>query len=314
VRLQWLADAARLTGYPVVEVGGWRGRGTELRGAEVVVCHHTAGPRTGEMPSLAVLRDGRPGLPGPLAQLGLGRSGTVYVIADGRANHAGTSSWAGFSSLNNWSIGIEAEDDGDGSWTPEQLDCYPRLAAALLHHMRRPAARIASHREVAVPAGRKIDPTGIDMNAFRARVAELLADPLRRIPRGGPPPATPAHREDDATVQIDLTFYRVERDGGTGDDRLVVDPAGPLFRGSGTAEVGNNSVVIDSAWVRWAAHWGWARWRIVFWDGRGPIAEVPDPGTRDYWPVPAGCRSFTVEGEREHAGVTVAATLLQRPK
>ncbi len=41
------------------------------------------------MPSLGVIRDGRPGLKGPLSQLGLGRDGAYYVIAAGRAQHAG---------------------------------------------------------------------------------------------------------------------------------------------------------------------------------------------------------------------------------
>lgn len=202
----WLADAARLTGYPVVEVSGWRTRGHGgLAAVEGVVCHHTAGPKSGEYPALAVVRDGRAGLAGPLSQLGIGRSGTVYVIAAGVAYHAGESAWAGrdpdgrsfsFTSLNGRFLGIEAEDDGDGAWTAEQLDCYPRLVAALLHYMRRTAARAAAHREVALPRGRKVDPAGIDMNAFRARVAELLVDPLRRIPRT-------AAQEDDMFTDAD---------------------------------------------------------------------------------------------------------------
>ncbi|MBN9108557.1 MAG: N-acetylmuramoyl-L-alanine amidase [Pseudonocardia sp.] len=180
----WLADAARLTGYPVAEVSGWRNRGHGgMTAVEGVVCHHTAGPRTGEYPSLQVVRDGRSDLPGPLANLGIGRSGTVYVFAAGLAYHAGASTWAGFSDLNYRFLGIEAESAGTGDWTPEQVDCYPRLVAALLYYMRRNADRACAHRECATPKGRKIDPTGIDMGAFRARVADLLADPLHRIPR-----------------------------------------------------------------------------------------------------------------------------------
>lgn len=200
----WLADAAKLTGYPVMEVAGWRSRGVGgagLASVEVVVCHHTAGPKTGEAPSLGVVRDGRPGLRGPLSQYVLGRSGAIYVVAAGKANHAGTSSWSGtdpdgrrfaYSDLNSRSIGIEAEDDGDGRWTAAQLDCYPRLVAALLHYMRRPAIRAAAHREIA--PSRKIDPAGIDMPSFRADVARLLTDPLRLIPRGG------TQEEDDLAI------------------------------------------------------------------------------------------------------------------
>lgn len=184
----WLVDAAKLTGYPVVEIKGWQDRGHGgMTSVEGVVCHHTAGPKTGEYPSLTVVRDGRAGLVGPLANFGLGRSGTVYVNAAGLAYHAGTSAWAGFKDLNGKFLGIEAEDDGDGTWTREQIDAYPRLCAALLYFMRRNSSRVCAHRECATPAGRKPDPTGINMNSFRSTVADLLTDPLRFIPLGGAP-------------------------------------------------------------------------------------------------------------------------------
>ena len=76
--LEFLADAARLSGYPVIEVDGWRRRGHgEMRLCEGVVGHHTATPASakGNYPSLAVVRDGRAGLAGPLSALGLGRDG-----------------------------------------------------------------------------------------------------------------------------------------------------------------------------------------------------------------------------------------------
>lgn len=187
VRATWLADAARLTGYPVVEVGGWRGRGHGgFRSVEVVVGHHTADGPTGDYPSLGVVTHGRAGLAGPLANLGLARSGTVLVIADGVAFHAGPSRWAGLTGLNDQAIGIEAESVGTrDDWTPAQRDCYPRLAAACLYHMRRPASRFCGHKECALPPGRKIDPAFWDLDAFRARVAWMLDDPTSRIP-GGP--------------------------------------------------------------------------------------------------------------------------------
>lgn len=208
IYVPWLVEAARLTGYPVVEVAGWRTRGHGgLSSVEGVVVHHTAGPSVGEMPSLAVVRDGRAGLAGPLSQLGLGRSGTVYVIAAGLAYHAGASAWADMTALNSRFLGIEAEDDGDGTWTPAQLDCYPRLCAALCHYMRRDASRVAAHREVALPKGRKPDPTGIDMAAFRRQITRLLADPLTHIPRGA---MAKAQEEDTMTpedwVRIDQRF------------------------------------------------------------------------------------------------------------
>jgi hypothetical protein len=50
--------------------------------------HHTAGDARDAL-ELAVIRDGRTGLSGPLANFGVGDDGKVYVVAVGSANHAG---------------------------------------------------------------------------------------------------------------------------------------------------------------------------------------------------------------------------------
>lgn len=165
-----LADACRASGLRVVEEPAWRTRGhgpmTAVRG---LMWHHTAGPRSGNMPSLTVLRDGRPGLEGPLSQLGLARDGTVHVIAAGKAYHAGSGEWPGLTG-NSDCIGIEAESVGDGTdWTPQQRDAMPRLSKALCARYRVPTTRVIAHREWAPT--RKIDPAGIDMRALRAATA-----------------------------------------------------------------------------------------------------------------------------------------------
>lgn len=168
-----LADACRKSGLPVVEVDGWRTRGHgQFAGVNTIVCHHTATPRAaaGDYPSLRIVRDGRPDLPGPLSQLGLGRSGTVYVIAAGVAWHAGATF---FPRQDNWhSIGIEAEHDGVSPWNPVQHAAYVRLVAALREHYGIPLSNVQGHKEVAEPLGRKPDPT-FDMTEFRQRVWRL---------------------------------------------------------------------------------------------------------------------------------------------
>lgn len=198
----FLVDAARLTGYPVVDLPGSRTRGHGgMRVVEGVVGHHTAGAALGDYPSLRIVRDGRLDLAGPLSHLGLARSGTIFVIAGGLTYHAGASTWAGFADLNDEFLGIEAESCGvRDDWTPEQRDCYPRLIAALLYFMRRDASRFAGHREIARPLGRKIDPAFWDLPAVRAQVAWLLAAPLTRIPRFAAPqlPFRRTLREDQA--------------------------------------------------------------------------------------------------------------------
>lgn len=172
-----LADAARSSGLPVTEVDGWRTRGHgELVAVETIVAHHTAtaAAAAGDYPSLGIVRDGRPGLAGPLSQLGLGRDGTVYVIAAGVAYHAGAT-WS--TSQDNWhAIGIEAEHPGGSApWPPAQYDAYARLCAALCRWYRLDPARVQGHKEIARPAGRKPDPT-FSMTEFRGRVADLMQE------------------------------------------------------------------------------------------------------------------------------------------
>jgi hypothetical protein len=178
-RALWLPAVLRAAGLSVSVVPGWEQRGAdelgELRG---VLLHHTAGPRTGNYPSLAVVRDGRPDLPGPLAHCGLARDGTWLVIASGWANHAGRGAlpWVPVDAGNAHLIGVEAESTGVGDdWTVEQIHAYPVGVAAILAHLGLPAARAAGHMEYAPT--RKIDPAGWPggMDGFRAAVAAELA-------------------------------------------------------------------------------------------------------------------------------------------
>lgn len=168
-----LADACRKSGLTVLEVDGWQTRGHgDFLGVNSLVCHHTAtsAKALGDYPSLRIVRDGRSDLPGPLSQLGLGRNGTVYVIAAGVAYHAGATFYP---RQDNWhAIGIEAEADGLSSWPEVQLDAYARLCAALAEHYGIPLSNVQGHKEIAKPAGRKIDPN-FDMTAFRTRVRNV---------------------------------------------------------------------------------------------------------------------------------------------
>lgn len=168
-RQTWIADQLRAWGLVVVEVDGWKTRGSEDFAPRGVVIHHTAGPATGDAPSLRICVNGRADLPGPLCHVLLARSGVCHVIAAGRANHAGPGSWNGLTG-NRSVFGIEAENTGRGEpWPPVQLDAFVRCAAALAAHDRLPAANICAHREWA--PRRKIDPTGIDARWFRAAAA-----------------------------------------------------------------------------------------------------------------------------------------------
>jgi N-acetyl-anhydromuramyl-L-alanine amidase AmpD len=176
-RVTWLPDVLRGAGLKVSLVPGWETRGHDTLGRILgVICHYTATPDASRnMPTLDLLIRGREDLPGPLCQLGLGRDGTYYVVASGRANHAGRGEWNGITTGNTNFIGIEAENSGRSydPWPAVQVDAYHRGVAAILREVGRTAASCCGHREYALPSGRKSD-VNLEMDQFRQRVATIL--------------------------------------------------------------------------------------------------------------------------------------------
>jgi hypothetical protein len=173
----WLAFVLNAAGCKTVELFGWEGHGRPGAFGPVkgVLCHHTAGPLTGNAPSLKTIVNGRPDLPGPLSHLHLARDGTFTIIAAGRCSHAGIGSWHGVTSGNANFIGIEAENAGDGTdpWPDVQMEAYAKGVAAILKHAGAPVIMCVGHKEYALPPGRKIDPS-FNMVAFRQKVSAFM--------------------------------------------------------------------------------------------------------------------------------------------
>jgi hypothetical protein len=208
--LTWLPEVLENAGLKVAEQPGWRTRGHGDVGAiKGVICHHTAGGLKGNMPSLKIVTFGRPGLDGPLCQLGLGRDGTFFVVAAGRASHAGPGAWQGVTSGNSSFIGIEAENTGETKgqkadpWPDVQMDAYRRGVAAILKKINAGAIMCCGHKEYAPK--RKIDPT-FDMVKFRSDVSHIMTG------------LTPAHV---LIPSVDKSKRPTLRRGGKGDSVLV---------------------------------------------------------------------------------------------
>ncbi|CAA9328454.1 MAG: GH19 [uncultured Gemmatimonadetes bacterium] len=182
-RLIWLPKVLLDAGLKVSLVKGWEDRavpGKEMGKVTGVICHHTGTEADGNMPTLETLKRGRSDLSGPLAQLGLGRDGTFYVVAAGFCHHAGEGAWKGIRAGNRAFIGIEAENRGtraDFPWPKAQMDAYMRGVAAILEHIGAGPEFCVGHLEWALPAGRKTDPI-FDMDAFRAGVAKAMKGEL----------------------------------------------------------------------------------------------------------------------------------------
>ncbi len=177
MRLLWLADVARAAGLQVVEVDGWRSRGSDTFSPLGQIIHATAGNRRArDQDELRVILNGSNTAPPPIAQLMLGRTGIVYVVASGRCNHALTGQMGYHKGRgNSYLLGIEGCNDNGlqrppEEWSPQQYDAYVRLAAANNKHMGWSIASTVGHKE---HQREKSDPT-FNIGTFRNDVAARM--------------------------------------------------------------------------------------------------------------------------------------------
>lgn len=130
---RWLADAFRAAGLEVIEVEGWENRGRPASTGDFNpqgqnTTHHDAATSspTNPCPVLKLLIVGRPDLPGPLCQIAVDHLGRVWIIAAGRANHAGRVGKSGVVGMplgadgNALSIGDEVSTNGTQALPPAQ--------------------------------------------------------------------------------------------------------------------------------------------------------------------------------------------------
>ncbi|MFF8956796.1 N-acetylmuramoyl-L-alanine amidase [Streptomyces sp. NPDC014894] len=180
-------DALRDEGLTVVEVGDWRTHNRNSKGpwgpVHGVMIHHTVTQGTAN--SVALCRNGRSDLPGPLCHGVIAKDGTVHLVGYGRANHAGLGddevlraviAEKGLPSDNEANTdgnrhfyGFECVNLGDGRdpWPEAQLEAIARASAAICRHHGWTSRSVIGHKEWQ-PG--KVDPLGFTMNELRERV------------------------------------------------------------------------------------------------------------------------------------------------
>lgn len=193
--LTWMPSVLLAAGLKVAELPGWidRGLGSMAR-AKGVMIHHTAtrNPNKLNLPTRNwLMAGGRQAsgqlVPGPVANIGVGLDGTFYMVAAGRANHAGKGRWATIpdDAGNPYFIGIEAENSGAPGdiWPDVQKDALARGTAALLRRLGSGRQWAIGHKEWAASrvAHKKFDPS-FDMEQFRAQVGAALDGTLAARP------------------------------------------------------------------------------------------------------------------------------------
>lgn len=152
---------------------------------DTIVLHHTANTSLGGVVKWFASKESQVS-----AHFTIGKDGSIvqHVSTFKRAWHAGVSrDFLGRENLNNFSVGIEMVNAGDGKdpWTKEQVEVVKFL---ILHLRKRfPELKyITSHQFIAVPRGRKNDPLNFPWDQLKDVGLELVYDMSKRK---DPPPA-----------------------------------------------------------------------------------------------------------------------------
>ncbi|MFJ8106754.1 peptidoglycan-binding protein [Streptomyces sp. NPDC096132] len=199
-----LVAALQAEGVTVVEHSGWRTHNRNHKGSwgpvNGVIIHHTVTSGTGN--SVSLCYNGHSTLPGPLCHGVIAKDGTVHLVGNGRANHAGSGDGDVLRAVVAESATLPApnENDTDGNvhfygfecvnlgngkdpWPEVQLEAMVRASAALCRAHGWSAHSVIGHKEW---TNTKIDPRGFAMSDFRSRVATRLG--------GEPRPTQPSYQ------------------------------------------------------------------------------------------------------------------------
>ncbi|MBT2367441.1 N-acetylmuramoyl-L-alanine amidase [Streptomyces sp. ISL-10] len=196
-----LLKVLRDEGLRVVEHRSWRTHNRNHKGpwgpVNGVMIHHTV--TKGTESSVELCYNGHSSLPGPLCHGVIAKDGTVYLVGNGRANHAGLGDDDVLRAVVNESelpadneantdgnrhfYGFECINLGDGKdpWPAAQLEAMEKAAAAICRAHGWSHRSVIGHKEWQ-PG--KVDPRGFTMDSMRNRIKERLGG----SPDGPPPP------------------------------------------------------------------------------------------------------------------------------
>ncbi|MFJ9027556.1 peptidoglycan-binding protein [Streptomyces sp. NPDC102274] len=195
-----LLTVLRNEGLRVVEHRSWRTHNRNHKGPwgpmHGVMIHHTV--TSGTEGSVELCYNGHSSLPGPLCHGVIAKDGTVYLVGNGRANHAGSGDDDVLRAVitesalpadneastdgNRHFYGFECENLGDGKdpWPAAQLEAIEKVSAAICRAHGWTQRSVIGHKEWQ-PG--KIDPLGFTMDSMRARIGERLAAAKPKPPK-----------------------------------------------------------------------------------------------------------------------------------
>jgi hypothetical protein len=212
-----IVKALRAEGLTVHEYKSWRTHNRNHKGAwgpvNGVMLHHTVTSNTAD--TIDLCYDGRSDLPGPLCHGVIDKKGEVWLVGNGRANHAGSGDLDVLNAViaesyatrppapnqqnsdgNVRFYGFECINLGNGKdpWPDAQVQAMVKASAALLRAHKWGAKSAIGHLEW---TSQKIDPKGkgVEMPTLRGHIAAALkvkAGAWALKPPVVKPPTTPA--------------------------------------------------------------------------------------------------------------------------
>ncbi|NDZ63548.1 peptidoglycan-binding protein [Streptomyces cyaneofuscatus] len=279
-----LLKALRDEGLTVVEHRSWRTNNRNHKGpwgpTHGVMIHHTVSAGTAS--SVELCYNGHSALPGPLCHGVIAKDGTVYLVGNGRANHAGLGDDdvlravmaeralppdnAATTDGNRHFYGFEAVNLGDGKdpWPAAQLLAIERAAAAVCRAHGWGERSVIGHLEWQ-PG--KVDPRGFTMDSMRTRIGKRLdvdpapakpAPPKAKPPAAAKPPAKPKPKPPAYEPFPGASFFRAGRNSPVVTamgKRLVAEGCGRYAVGPGPrwSQADRNSY---AAWQRKCGYTG----------------------------------------------------------
>ncbi|KAB8167303.1 N-acetylmuramoyl-L-alanine amidase [Streptomyces sp. 3MP-14] len=224
-----LLAALRAEGVKIVEHRSWRTHNRNHKGrwgpVNGVMLHHTV--TTGTEASVRLCYEGHSALPGPLCHGVIAKDGTVYLVGNGRANHAGSGDGDVLQAViderplpadnqantdgNARFYGFECVNLGDGKdpWPAAQVEAMVRASAAICRAHgwgKKGDTSVIGHAEWQ-PG--KVDPRGpgVSMGDIRRRVAQRLQHPASWSPGDTTTPTTPPPTEQPEEARPMDRYY-----------------------------------------------------------------------------------------------------------
>ena len=196
----WLPAAFKKWGVKYALVSGWENRGRPMSSGRFdpngILIHHTGSTSSASnpAPSLRTVIEGRSDLRGPLCQISTDFNGLTYIVAAGRANHAGKARAAMGNPAgdgNAMYLGNEVQTNGTQKMPKVQYDAIVRSTAAILDHFGFKVATKAGLHATTSLSGKWDLGAGTGKAGVPYDVNQLRRDVNALLKAGPPQPSKP---------------------------------------------------------------------------------------------------------------------------